>query len=87
MSLSASPPPITTYDKTTNIYLLVTFCTDKCGEINLDYYSITVLQLVRSFIKYVIYKMTIFIKGLFDCTSIHPIHMYWGGLAWKTNYN
>ena len=28
MSLSARPPPITTYDKTTNIYLLVTFCTD-----------------------------------------------------------
>ena len=29
MSLSARPPPITTYDKTTNIYVLVTFCTDK----------------------------------------------------------
>ena len=28
MSLSARPPPITTYDKITNIYLLVTFCTD-----------------------------------------------------------
>ena len=28
MSLSARPPPITTYGKTTNIYLLVTFCTD-----------------------------------------------------------
>ena len=28
MSLSARPPPITTYGKTTNIYLLVTFCPD-----------------------------------------------------------
>ena len=28
MSLSARPPPITTYNKTTNIYVLVTFCTD-----------------------------------------------------------
>ena len=28
MSLSARPHPITTYGKTTNIYLLVTFCTD-----------------------------------------------------------
>ena len=28
MSLSARPPPITTYGKTTNIYVLVTFCTD-----------------------------------------------------------
>ena len=28
MSLSARPPPITTYGKTTNIYMLVTFCTD-----------------------------------------------------------
>ena len=29
MSLSVRPPPITTYGKTTNIYVLVTFCTDK----------------------------------------------------------
>ena len=28
MSLSARPHLITTYDKTTNIYVLVTFCTD-----------------------------------------------------------
>ena len=28
MSLSARPPPITTYSKTTNIYVLVTFCTN-----------------------------------------------------------
>ena len=28
MSLSARPPPIITYNKTTNIYVLVTFCTD-----------------------------------------------------------
>ena len=28
MSLSARPHPITTYDKTTNIYGLVTFCTN-----------------------------------------------------------
>ena len=28
MSLSARPPPITTYGKTTNIYLFVTFCTN-----------------------------------------------------------
>ena len=28
MSLSARPHPITMYDKTTNIYVLVTFCTD-----------------------------------------------------------
>ena len=28
MSLSARPHPITTYYKTTNIYVLVTFCTD-----------------------------------------------------------
>ena len=28
MSLSARPPPIITYGKTTNIYLLVTFCID-----------------------------------------------------------
>jgi len=28
VSLSARPHPITTYDKTTNIYLSVTFCTD-----------------------------------------------------------
>ena len=28
MSLSARPHPITTYGKTTNIHLLVTFCTD-----------------------------------------------------------
>ena len=28
MSLSARPHPITTYDKTINIYVLVTFCTD-----------------------------------------------------------
>ena len=28
MSLSARPHPITTYSKTTNIYVLVTFCTD-----------------------------------------------------------
>ena len=28
MSLSARPPLITTYSKTTNIYVLVTFCTD-----------------------------------------------------------
>ena len=28
MSLRARPPPITTYDETTNIYLLVTFYTD-----------------------------------------------------------
>ena len=27
--MSARPPPITTYGKTTNIYVLVTFCTDK----------------------------------------------------------
>ena len=30
MSLSARPPSITTYGKTTNIYVLVTFCTDRC---------------------------------------------------------
>ena len=29
VSLSARPPPITTYGKTTNIYVLVTFCTNK----------------------------------------------------------
>ena len=29
MSLSARPHPITTYGKTTTIYVLVTFCTDK----------------------------------------------------------
>ena len=28
MSLSARPSPITTYNKTINIYVLVTFCTD-----------------------------------------------------------
>ena len=28
MSLSARPPPITTYNKTTNIHKFVTFCTD-----------------------------------------------------------
>ena len=28
MSLSARPHPITTYDKTTNIYVFVAFCTD-----------------------------------------------------------
>ena len=28
MLLSARPPPITTYNKTTNIYILVTFCTN-----------------------------------------------------------
>ena len=28
MSLSARPPQITTYGKTTNIYVLVTFCID-----------------------------------------------------------
>ena len=27
--MSARPPPITTYGKTTNIYVLVTFCADK----------------------------------------------------------
>ena len=32
MSLSARPYPITTYDKTINIYVLVTFCTDTKGE-------------------------------------------------------
>ena len=29
MSLSARPPPIITYGKTINIYVLVTFCTDR----------------------------------------------------------
>ena len=32
MSLSAGPHPITTYGKTINIYLLVTFRTDNYGD-------------------------------------------------------
>ena len=45
MSLSARPPLITTYGKTINIYLLVTFCTDtsiggnKYGFVIVDDYT------------------------------------------------